>query len=217
MLVKVVNYSGAYSFYFKASPTDAHDLTPEIAQSLVLSGGAMSDAQKNELRRFYRKNFSTGWQEMADLLKKTEDERKALDGQVAMSMVSKELDMPRDTYLLVRGEYDHVETVLSFVKVPHLTIERSDLDQARESLLTTIREIDESTRDIFMQTFESVGHEFGRIFERLFGGGTTRLMKGAFIGIHRPYFEIPTTLQPLPRYRLRWHACGISSLRISPP
>jgi hypothetical protein len=107
LLVKAVNYSGAYAFYFKPGAADAHEITPEIAQSLVLSGGTVSDAQKSELRKFYRKNFSPGWQELADQLKKVEDQKKTLDGQIAMCMVSKELDTPRDTYLLIRGEYDH--------------------------------------------------------------------------------------------------------------
>lgn len=56
-----------------------------------------------------------------------------------------------------------------------LAEQRQDLEKARESLLATIAEIDESTRDIFMETFNAVSVEFSRIFQQLFGGGTTRL------------------------------------------
>jgi chromosome segregation protein len=57
-----------------------------------------------------------------------------------------------------------------------LAEQRTDLDKAKESLLATIDEIDESTRDIFMETFEAVSIEFSRLFHRLFGGGSTRLI-----------------------------------------
>ncbi len=57
-----------------------------------------------------------------------------------------------------------------------MSAQRTDLETARESLLNTISEIDESTRGVFMETFQAVSVEFQRLFERLFGGGTTRLL-----------------------------------------
>lgn len=56
-----------------------------------------------------------------------------------------------------------------------LSTQRDDLERGRVSLLQTIAEIDESTRGVFMETFEAVRVEFERLFTRLFGGGTTRL------------------------------------------
>ena len=56
-----------------------------------------------------------------------------------------------------------------------LSGQRDDLDKGRESLLATIAEIDESTRGVFMETFEAVRREFDRLFTRLFGGGSTKL------------------------------------------
>ncbi len=57
-----------------------------------------------------------------------------------------------------------------------LSGQRADLEKAREGLLATIAEIDESTRGIFMETFEAVSEEFGKLFNRLFNGGTTKLI-----------------------------------------
>jgi chromosome segregation protein len=54
--------------------------------------------------------------------------------------------------------------------------QRADLERARESLLATIAEIDASTKGIFMETFHAVSEEFSRLFTRLFGGGTTKLI-----------------------------------------
>jgi len=57
-----------------------------------------------------------------------------------------------------------------------LSTQRADLDEARAKLLQAIREIDDSTRGVFMETFQAVSVAFGEIFARLFGGGQTDLV-----------------------------------------
>ncbi|HXG24966.1 MAG TPA: chromosome segregation protein SMC, partial [Chthonomonadales bacterium] len=57
-----------------------------------------------------------------------------------------------------------------------LATQCADLERARESLLATLAEIEKSTRGTFMETFHAVAKEFDRLFTRLFGGGTTRLI-----------------------------------------
>ena len=68
------------------------------------------------------------------------------------------------------AEYDRLTERLEF-----LTGQRDDLQKSREQLLATISEIDDSTKGVFMETFEAVGREFQTIFSRLFDGGTTKL------------------------------------------
>lgn len=53
--------------------------------------------------------------------------------------------------------------------------QRSDLEEARESLLEAIREIDDSTRGMFLDTFHKVNGHFSEIFTSLFGGGEAKL------------------------------------------
>jgi chromosome segregation protein len=57
-----------------------------------------------------------------------------------------------------------------------LSGQQQDLDKSRESLLATIAEIDDSTRGVFMETFDAVRVEFDRLFVRLFEGGSTQLL-----------------------------------------
>lgn len=57
-----------------------------------------------------------------------------------------------------------------------LAEQRADLTGAKEKLLAAIAEIDDSTRGVFEETFQAVGAAFGRLFARLFGGGTTQLV-----------------------------------------
>ncbi len=57
-----------------------------------------------------------------------------------------------------------------------LAAQQEDLQTAVKSLNGTISEIDASTRGVFLSTFEAVSTAFAELFERLFEGGTTRLV-----------------------------------------
>ena len=69
------------------------------------------------------------------------------------------------------AEYERLTERFDF-----LSEQRADLDKGRESLLATIAEIDDSTRGVFMETFEAVRGEFDRLFTQLFEGGSTKLI-----------------------------------------
>ena len=56
-----------------------------------------------------------------------------------------------------------------------LTTQGADLDEARAKLLDAIKDIDESTRGVFLETFRAVAEAFQEIFARLFNGGQTQL------------------------------------------
>lgn len=68
-------------------------------------------------------------------------------------------------------EYERVSERFQF-----LTEQQTDLEEAKERLTTAIAEIDESTRGVFLETFQQVSYAFSRLFTRLFGGGTTELV-----------------------------------------
>ena len=57
-----------------------------------------------------------------------------------------------------------------------LTDQKADLEEASRRLTAAIAEIDDSTRGVFMETYQAVGAAFSRLFSRLFGGGTTELV-----------------------------------------
>jgi len=68
-------------------------------------------------------------------------------------------------------EYSRLKERLEF-----LSGQRQDLLEARRKLVDAIREIDESTKGIFLKTFGAVGEAFDRMFKRLFDGGSTQLV-----------------------------------------
>jgi chromosome segregation protein len=57
-----------------------------------------------------------------------------------------------------------------------LLAQKSDLEEAKDKILQAIREIDESTRGIFLETFAAVGAAFDELFVRLFSGGSTQIV-----------------------------------------
>ncbi len=67
-------------------------------------------------------------------------------------------------------EYEETRTRHEF-----LTTQGADLEEARAKLLEAIRDIDDSTRGVFLETFAAVGAAFQDIFARLFNGGRTEL------------------------------------------
>lgn len=68
------------------------------------------------------------------------------------------------------AEYERVKERWDF-----LSNQKEDLEKARANLNHAIKEIDDSTRDIFITTFEAVAQNFDQMFKRLFGGGITSL------------------------------------------
>jgi chromosome segregation protein len=73
--------------------------------------------------------------------------------------------------LEAKTEYDSEKQRFDF-----LTTQVADLKKAEEDLHTVIAELDELTRREFIKTFDAVAAEFKLIFQRLFGGGSARLV-----------------------------------------
>ncbi len=57
-----------------------------------------------------------------------------------------------------------------------LTQQQTDLVNAKDQLMEMIKQINKTTTEMFAQTFEMVNNNFQRLFTKLFGGGTARLV-----------------------------------------
>lgn len=68
-------------------------------------------------------------------------------------------------------EFEHVSERHSF-----LTEQRNDLNEAKETLRTVIREMDEEMTSRFDETFHAIRGHFQRVFKELFGGGSADLV-----------------------------------------
>ncbi len=57
-----------------------------------------------------------------------------------------------------------------------LTQQQTDLVNSKNQLMEMIKEINKTTTEMFAQTFEQVNNNFQRLFTKLFGGGTAKLV-----------------------------------------
>ena len=62
-----------------------------------------------------------------------------------------------------------------FERHQFMTAQKDDAEQAKSKVLAAIKEIDQSTRAVFMDTFHAVGAAFQELFERLFSGGVAEV------------------------------------------
>jgi hypothetical protein len=97
---------------FRLAVTDSREphgqraLTDKLREILDKDSGERTDAEKNELREYYRKNVSPVIKAMTDELAELEKQQAELDKQIPTAMVMAEMPKPRDTFVLVRGQYD---------------------------------------------------------------------------------------------------------------
>ncbi|HLQ47303.1 MAG TPA: DUF1553 domain-containing protein, partial [Planctomycetaceae bacterium] len=88
------------------APHDNQSLPENVTKALAVAADQRTAAQQADLRRFFRENISDVARQWQVELQQLRDERNQLDKLIPTSMVMQELPQPRDTFVLVRGQYD---------------------------------------------------------------------------------------------------------------
>jgi hypothetical protein len=90
------------------------ELTPHEVQLLAFQGylpilqlsrGQRTDDQRNDLSRFYRENHAVDYLRAEKALAEARRAKDTLIAAIPTTMIMEEMDPPRDTYLLVRGDF----------------------------------------------------------------------------------------------------------------
>lgn len=81
-------------------------LPPNIAKILAVAATKRTDKQKSELESHYRRNVSTLGKRLYEPLARMRKEKVELEAKVPTLMVMAETPQPRETFLLIRGQYD---------------------------------------------------------------------------------------------------------------
>jgi hypothetical protein len=109
---------------FRLSATDSPDphganaLPAAIEELLALAPAARNDTQQAALRAYYREHVSAEMRPSYEALAKLRQERTDVERVVPTTMVMQEMPVARETFLLVRGQYDkHGEIVQPGVPV----------------------------------------------------------------------------------------------------
>jgi hypothetical protein len=104
LVMKIVNTGGPSGFYHRAIRRDA-ELTGALVAAL-LPESARSAELKAKIDQTWKITYSAGYRARRDSLAKLERDKADLDMKVARTMIMKELDKPRETFVLTRGQYD---------------------------------------------------------------------------------------------------------------
>jgi len=103
LLMKVVNYGGGYAFVTE-TVDDPYGGIPESVASKLRDGHA-DEADRSELRRYYRKHNSQEYAELLDELARAEADAETLESEIPSTLVAEERTEVRAAHILVRGSY----------------------------------------------------------------------------------------------------------------
>jgi hypothetical protein len=104
-LFKAVTVQGAAYFTFKPDMGNTDSVPADIAVILATTK-KLADNQKTKVRNYYRRLHSPEFKEMFASVEKWREEDSAIDKAIPTTLVAKEMDKPRETFMLIRGEYD---------------------------------------------------------------------------------------------------------------
>jgi hypothetical protein len=103
LLLKVVNQTGGYGFYFKLRDAGP---PPEIIALARSPAERRSEAERRRLRSFYRTRVSERFGAASARLAAARARRQEIEAALPATMVMAELPQPRPSAILVRGAYD---------------------------------------------------------------------------------------------------------------
>jgi hypothetical protein len=108
LLVKLSNFGTSEArFLFEIVEEENSDLQEGVAAALSIPPERRTDAQRDALRRKYRRDHGPEWRAIFRELALVRGEENALLDQVPTTLVYKERAQPKDAFILKRGEYDH--------------------------------------------------------------------------------------------------------------
>jgi mono/diheme cytochrome c family protein len=104
-LLKVVTVQGAAYFTFNKAMGDT-DVVPADIAAVLATTTKLSGPQATKVRDFYRREHSPEFKELFAKTDKWKEEDAAIDKAIPVTMVAKEMEKQRETFMLIRGEYD---------------------------------------------------------------------------------------------------------------
>ncbi len=104
-LLKIVTVQGAAYFTFDPQTGDAGSVPAEIAAILAATKN-LSAEQQVSVRNYYRRQHSAEFKKTFDEVAQWKEENTGIDRAIPSTLVAKEMETVRETFMLQRGEYD---------------------------------------------------------------------------------------------------------------
>jgi hypothetical protein len=105
VLLKVVNHQGAKYFAFDKRAVGNDALTPEVA-AILATTAAPAGEWAVSVRNFFRRETSEEFRDLFANVARWREEQSAIERDIPTTLVAKERAEPRETVMLMRGEYD---------------------------------------------------------------------------------------------------------------
>ena len=105
LLLKQVTEVGAAYLTFNKDLGETEKISSEVAVILA-SVPKLNGDQAKKVRNFYRRNYSEEYKKIFEDLDQWQVEDETIEKAIPTTLVAKERDKPRETMILIRGEYD---------------------------------------------------------------------------------------------------------------
>ncbi|MEE8155928.1 MAG: DUF1553 domain-containing protein, partial [Phycisphaerales bacterium] len=104
LILKIVNTGGPSGYYFRAVTPD--QLLTHGLVAAIMPADALGEKQAQRLAAVWRRKVSPSYRQAETDLATTEAELAELKRSIPRTMVMKDLAAPRETFVLMRGQYD---------------------------------------------------------------------------------------------------------------
>ncbi len=105
ILVKLVNHQGSKYFSFNSAIGGPDVLAADVAAMLSVAG-PWPDPNSKRVREYFRRQHDAAFRKSMDDIASWREEQAAIDAAIPTTLVAKERAEPRETVMLLRGEYD---------------------------------------------------------------------------------------------------------------
>ncbi len=106
LAMKIANFTGGFGFAFRTSGDSAGKELLRHIDLVLAQDDSLDDDERTRLRRYFRANHSPRMRELTEEFADTSAEITKTESALPTTLVMKELDEPRMTHVLFRGEYD---------------------------------------------------------------------------------------------------------------
>jgi len=107
IVLKIVNTGGLAGYYWRSVPDEA-ELTGDLAAGILAAPMVDGETEKS-VERAWRVKFLPRYRETEQKIASTQKSLEELNAMVPRTMVMKEMEKPRETFVLARGQYDHAD------------------------------------------------------------------------------------------------------------
>ncbi len=105
LLAKIVTIQGGAFFTFNHDLNDRDGVPADIA-AVLATASKLTGTQKTKVRNHFRRTHSPELTKVFENVEKWKEEETGIEKTIPTTMVAKEMDKRRETFMLVRGEYD---------------------------------------------------------------------------------------------------------------